>query len=231
MLSRTYRAALAAALTGLVALALAAPASAQNPNPGVLPPQSNPFGASYGEWGSRWWQWALSVPLSSNPVTDETGEFCGEGQSGRVWFLAGTFGSGSVERSCTVRPGTPLFIPIINSFSITDPPPAPPVTFQENLVAARGFINAPSGLTATATIDGRALQQLNLYYAESPRPFSVTLAAGNVLGAPAGVYTMGAAVGIYLILAPLPPGQHEIHFTGTGGGNTVDVTYHLTVSP
>ena len=136
--------------------------------------------------------------------------------------------------SCTVRPGTSLFIPIINAFQIKDPPPALQATFEQNLVTARGFIDAPAGpgstLTASAEIDGRALRHLNRYYAESPSAFTLTLREGNALGAPAGVYTMGAAVGIYLILAPLPPGQHTIHFMGAGGGASVSVTYHLTVS-
>jgi hypothetical protein len=217
----------------LAAPALVAAASAQNPNPGVLPPQSKPFGASYGEWGSRWWQWVGRASAARNPVTDTDGRYCGEAQSGRVWFRAGTFG-GRAERSCTVRPGTPLFIPIINAFQINDPPPALQATFEQNLVTARGFIDAPPGpgstLTASAEIDGRALRQLNRYYAESPSAFTLTLREGNALGAPAGVYTMGAAVGIYLILAPLPPGQHTIHFMGAGGGASVSVTYHLTVS-
>ena len=27
-------------------------------NPGILPPNSHAFGASYSEWSARWWQWA-----------------------------------------------------------------------------------------------------------------------------------------------------------------------------
>jgi hypothetical protein len=41
------------------------------------------------------------------------------------------------------------------------------------------------------------------------------------------------ADGAYLLVAPLPPGQHTIRFGGTGffGGDfSQDITYHLTVS-
>ena len=31
-------------------------------------------------------QWVLSIPADRNPLMDMTGEFCGEGQSGAVWF-------------------------------------------------------------------------------------------------------------------------------------------------
>jgi hypothetical protein len=42
---------------------------------------------------------------------------------------------------------------------------------------------------------------------------------------PAGVYAPAAAAGIHLLLAPLPAGQHVIHFTGTNGtGFALDVT-------
>src|SRR5262245_11884284 len=39
-------------------------------NPGVLPPQSNPYGASYGEWSAKWWQWAFSMPHTDHPLFD-----------------------------------------------------------------------------------------------------------------------------------------------------------------
>src|SRR2546430_5217700 len=75
------------------------PASAQNlGNPGVVPPDSNEFGNSYGEWSARWWQWLLSIPNSTNPNLDTTGANCAVGQTGQVWFLAGTFGGPAVTR-------------------------------------------------------------------------------------------------------------------------------------
>ena len=51
-------------------------------NPGVLPVVSKPHGKSYGEWAAAYWQWALSIPADRNPLTDTTGAFGGEGQSG-----------------------------------------------------------------------------------------------------------------------------------------------------
>ena len=87
-----------------------------NPNPGVLPSDSKPYGHSYGEWGAMWWQWALSIPVSENPLFDETGEFAGVGQSGPVFFLAGVFNvSGTAERTITVPRGKALFFPLLNT--------------------------------------------------------------------------------------------------------------------
>src|SRR5438045_3460219 len=76
-----------------------------NPNPGVHPPNSKPYGLSYGEWSARWWQWTLQIPLATNPNFDTTGAHCAEGQSGHVWFLAGWFPGAhppSVTRECTI---------------------------------------------------------------------------------------------------------------------------------
>src|SRR5574341_1319356 len=92
--SRSYRRSIAAVVGLLVGLL--APATmgfAQgNPNPGVLPPRATAYGMTYGEWSARWWQWGLGQPAATNPIDDPTGAFCDVGQSGPVWFLAGTFG-------------------------------------------------------------------------------------------------------------------------------------------
>lgn len=81
-----------------------------NTNPGILPPQSKPYGKTYGQWGADWWRWALSIPADSNPILDPTGASCGLGQSGPVWFLAGT-GGAAVTRECSVPAGRALFSP------------------------------------------------------------------------------------------------------------------------
>src|SRR5262245_2884044 len=85
----------------------------RNPNPGVLSPTSKPYGKSYSEWAAAWWQWGLSIPADRNPLSDRTGEFCDEGQSGPVWFSGGLATSG--ERTCTIPAGKALFMPIFNS--------------------------------------------------------------------------------------------------------------------
>lgn len=70
-------------------------------NPGVFPPDSRPYNLSYGDWSSKWWQWAQSIPEENSPTGDETGEKYSQDQSGPVWFLAGTRG-GSAVRDCTI---------------------------------------------------------------------------------------------------------------------------------
>ena len=96
-----------------------------NPNPGVIPPHARAHGLSYGEWGAQWWRWAYSFPLDQFPPL-QSGELdCSLGQSGSVWFLAGTLGQGPVTRSCTIPMGKAVFFPIgitfLNDYPCPDP--------------------------------------------------------------------------------------------------------------
>src|SRR5262249_33328650 len=83
---------------GIAALVLGLSASADVAlaqvldNPGVVPPNSNEFGNTYGDWCARWNQWLLSISADKNPALDNPGADCTAGQTGEVWFLAGTFG-------------------------------------------------------------------------------------------------------------------------------------------
>ena len=210
----------------LCALAPSTTAGALQVNPRVLPPVAHPFGKTYGEWGARWWQWALGGNADDNPVLDPTGANCGVGQSGRVWFLAGTFG-GPAERACTVPIGEALFFPLVNQAFIATEPGE---TAETAHAAVTAVIDAVDTSSLFATVDGASVSGLASYRAPSPT-FSVTLAEDNVFGLPAGVYGPAAADGFYLMLAPFQRGPHTVHFGGEfGDGTPVDVTYHLTVS-
>jgi len=207
-------------------LAPAASAGAVPFNPRVLPPVAHPFGKTYGEWSASWWQWALAGIADENPVLDPTGANCGFGQSGRVWFLAGTFG-GAAERDCTVPIGKALFFPVVNTAFIATEPGETAELAHETVGAE---IDAVDTSLLFATVDGVSVTGLANYRAPSPT-FSVTFAEDNVFGLPPGVYGPAAADGFYLMLAPLQRGPHTLHFGGElGDGTPVDVTYHLNIS-
>src|SRR5215211_1598771 len=78
--------------------------SSMGSTPTPFPADTIQYNVTYSDWTARWWQWLTSIPLDRNPAADETGENCDEGQSGPVWFLAGTFG-GPNERVCTIPAG------------------------------------------------------------------------------------------------------------------------------
>src|SRR5438132_1286978 len=79
------------------------------PTPGVLPPNSAPYGKSYGQWSEAFFQWAFSLPVTAHPLFDTAD--CSAGQSGNVWFIAGNFTGTPVVRNCTIPVGKALFFP------------------------------------------------------------------------------------------------------------------------
>jgi hypothetical protein len=182
-------------------------------NPGVLPPQSHPYGKTYGEWAAAWWQWVMSIPADRNPLTDPTGEFAGENQGGPVWFAAGTFGD-SVERSFAVPAGKAIFIPVDNwifgagAFDCDPSVPGVPcvVCDLRDLAAA----NTEAAEILEVSIDGVPLRNPRQYRASSPEPFGIVYPENSVVGLPAGTYSPNVADGYWLMLAPLAKGTHEI---------------------
>src|SRR6202022_1643583 len=69
--------------------------------------------------------------------------------------------------------------------------------------------------TLEATVDGRTLQNLEEYRAHSnPPPFTYTAVSGNLFGLPPGS-GKSVADGFWIMLRPLSPGKHTLHFAAT----------------
>src|SRR5690349_2030117 len=84
---------LVALATMSLGAALAGPAAADGGS-SVLPPNSKPHGQSYAQWSAAWWQWALAIPSSTNPLFEQNGKNpvnvdCSAHQTGKVWYLVG----------------------------------------------------------------------------------------------------------------------------------------------
>ncbi|HUA67632.1 MAG TPA: hypothetical protein VMA13_03715 [Candidatus Saccharimonadales bacterium] len=241
----------AAAGTVLAGVALllttALSASADNScfKPEIIPP-----GPQYSWLLAEYWQWSLSFPANADPAGDTAPQE--SNQSGPVWFLAGIHasavngGSGTVSRQITMPTGTALFFPILSIYGDDSGCPV----FTNLTVNELRAVNAGdwSYVTeTTCTIDGVAVKglanpQTSRYLIQSP-PFSYTLASSNNLLAadygepciPDGMTIYPAvAEGMCLLLAPLPPGNHTIHFVGIVGPVEspfvyFDETYEVTV--
>ncbi|HEY6882695.1 MAG TPA: hypothetical protein VI278_01505, partial [Nitrososphaeraceae archaeon] len=87
--------------------------NAADNNVSIFPPGSKPYALSYGQWSTKWFQWAFSIPKDKNPITDDSGKNCAINQNDQyAWFLAGS-GGGRVERVCTIPAGKAIFFPIM----------------------------------------------------------------------------------------------------------------------
>ena len=186
---------------------------------------------------AQWWRWAESAPASVNPVADQTGQFAAVNQpKGNLWFLAGNFG-GTTVRIITIPAGKALFFPIQNIVDVEDgivtPGGSKVFLIKQPLQTAQGLvsyvISTAYGMSCSVDANNIPITAANL---ELSNPFSLQLPTDNVFGYPAGVYYPAVDSGYYVLLNPLSPGQHTIHFAGcTAFFNNfcLDVTYHITV--
>ncbi len=203
---------------------------------GVLPTQAHAYGKTYAEWGAAWWQWALAFPYATNPIFDATGQNGAQGQDQLPWFLAGNAG-GVSDRSIAIPSGRPLFFPLIsfeNDYPCPDPTfqPAPGQSLRDFLAGGvKPIIDQVDVLSAE--VDGVSIPDLMSNRATSDLAYFT--------GDPSLTSTFDACItgsrqafvtdGYWLMLAPLPPGRHTVHFSGgiSAFGFVDDVTYHLDV--
>jgi hypothetical protein len=219
-------------LTLLLGLSLLVRASAD-----VLPPDAVVGGMTIGEWSAEWHQWAFSCPTNANPLTDTTGFNAFNCQpGGPVFFLAGVpFGSAApVTRSIPIPEGKYLFFPVLSAYAGD---PGDPPSVEERREALANLLTQVGGLHAS--IDSVPVPNLEDHRATSPAFDFEFFSADNIasLKYGSGVSNLVedlVADGFYLMVEPLPAGEHAIRFGGSIGppfNHSIDVTYHLTVVP
>ena len=130
---------------------------------------------------------------------------------------------------CTVPAGTALLLPLLSASCTTvEPPPF----HGRDEAALRACTEAwfATAVELTAVVDGETIPDLERYRVQSDL-FAVALPAGNMLGVEPTV-TQGVVEGYWLLLAPLPVGEHELRFGGAVPDSdfSTEVTYHLTVA-
>lgn len=164
---------------------------------------------------------------------------CGTEQTGQVFFLGGKFcatgdttcNASIANRQCKVPRGKNLFFPIVNS----ENSPPPPDTINNFRTGVQGVIDGTTKLEVD--LDGNSLKDLRPFRIQSS-VFIFTLPDDNIFTAsgqtePAGSYFPAVDDGVYVMLKPLAPGSHLLHFTGSfpAFNFSFDITYHLKVSP
>lgn len=224
---------------------------------------STKLGGYYDQLIIAWWRWALATPASVNPLLDPPSARCDAGiQPRNLRFLGGTFtgAAGEVVRHCTVPRGTALFFPILNGVWASTPEPNPGCDIPADPwygsrpgdPAYRQFIrdiyipagknpgNPPGSLTLS--IDGKPIKWLEKLYTRSSVFFNAVLPDDNIFDDLLGAncfnrifVTPNVGFGYHVLVPPLPPGEHTLHWTADGtlpfptGTLHQDVTYHLTV--
>jgi hypothetical protein len=207
--------------------------SADSENPGVYSPDSEPFGLSYKEWTTKWWQWFLEIPGDQSPFGDTTGTKCGLMQNGSVWFLVGS--EGPVQRNCTVPADKAILIPIINTECSYAEPPNP--KNKEELTKCA--IDGQKGAVISASVDNRLIND-PMKYRITTDIFNVTYGVPPVFplntNSTTAVNSQAVSDGWYLFLEPMSKGQHDVKVSASivpapGSIETalIEATYHLMI--
>lgn len=184
----------------------------------IFAPESRPYNLTYSEWTAKWWQWAVSIPSDKSPFDDPTGERCAVSQQDpNMWFLAGTSG-GNAVRTCQIPAGKAVMFTVINVRCdyLVDK-----VSKTESDLRNCAKDDQDTVNVVNATIDGRPVDKLNSFRIQSPL-FDINLPPNNIAGVPPGS-TQAVSDGWFIILKPLPLGEHQIKSYGaiidpTGSG-------------
>lgn len=196
----------------------------------VLPPDEPYAGATRGEWDARYWQWSASMPVDINPTLDPTGERCGYGQSGPVFFLPAGPGGASGDYTCVVPEGMAIYASAGGAeCSTVEPPPFFGRTEEELRACAAAATDETEELHAT--INGQELPDMASYRTSSPL-FTLTLPENNLFGVEPGI-AHAVSENFSVIIAPPPPGEYVI--AGTlklaGDPQTFSASWTLIVQP
>lgn len=216
---------------------LAVGTTGEGRGPNVIDRDSVAYGRTYGEWMAAWNQWSFSIPEATHPLFDN-GD-CSVGQSGPVWFLGGVFCSNCSSytrvRDCNLPSGKALFFPVVDweDSALEEEVAEHPGDLAYQLIGTvRAYIasGVDTWTDMYCVIDERPIQ-IRRFRVQSTA-FGFTLPEDNILSAiyntpfEKGTYFFGVDDGYDVMLAPLPSGDHVLHF----GTSWLDVTYHLHVA-
>jgi hypothetical protein len=197
----------------------------------VITPLEGPaYGATLGEWGGRWWNWSYSMPGDAHPILDTT-TACDVNQPDDMFYLGGTYGWDTV-RTCTVPAGKPIFFPIATveydnygGYSYT----ADELLYYADL-SQDGMV------TRRLEIDGQVWEneELDPYRGATAFVLTVPDIYPNLMYwlyeiEFSGDLDPAVTDGTWVLLDPLPPGEHHIAFEAASGSFAIAVEYNLTV--
>lgn len=197
----------------------------------IFPPDSRPYGLSYGEWSIKWWQWITSLPIDVNPGLQSMANCCERNQILPLWFLVGTFENAVyAQRECTIPSTVGIMLPVIVSEkSYAEYPELRTESDLERMVCeANDRVRS-----AYVEVDGMRLPNIKHFRIRS-RPFDMYLPVNNILGVKTGT-TRSISEGYWIVLDSLPHGHHRISFGGEAYIRDklefkTDVTYHLKLN-
>ncbi|WP_432258033.1 hypothetical protein [Cupriavidus sp. TMH.W2] len=226
--------------TGNATLAATAAPPAGSINPQVVPLDANFRGKTYTEWVVSFWQWALVLPTGPlpHPFNDCQNRPISASQTGNVWYWSAPDAAPLLcDQTGTVIPGgTAILLTMLDveASSLDSDPHFNSPTADGQRKIATTFASYISDLFCT--IDGVSVTDIPAYRTTTGQ-FSFTPPANWIFGTnPTNATATSVAAGYFLLLKPLSPGKHEIHYGGTFhipagvfGPDAVDVPKDVTL--
>lgn len=173
------------------------------------------------------WAFVIQTPTPQNPFTS-TNNRCVH-LAPQLLAPMQAFAPPGVSSTCTVKPGTRVFISELSAeCSTAEPPPFHGDNPAELRACSRSVLLGPVAnfLTHRLTLDGA---NVPLTFVQAP-PQPVRVPPDNILGVPAQK-ALSDAAGWLAILHPMTPGTHHvvIHFGGTFLGSLMEEVNHITI--
>jgi hypothetical protein len=176
--------------------------------PDIFLKNSSPYGISYGNWLTKWWQWYIGIPAKDHPNNNPAPQNCALHQQGPVWFLSNLPETKQIViHNCTVPSGKAIAFTIETGecdLGMSD------VKGDNDLVTCASKGNQRY-VTLQASVDGIPIPNLEQYRMQS-NFFNITIQPDNIYGAAPGTFR-AVASGYIIILKPLSSGEHVIKYS------------------
>lgn len=179
----------------------------------LYPIDSKPYGLSYEDHIIDYNKYILSLPIDTNPSTDETGERCTIGQdlkNSSLFYLTGGSG-GNTVRTCHIPSGLGLFIPMIEVEASTGEVPGATIDTLHQ-IAKKDQDNVKSLQLKINDIEF-GYEDLKKFRTHT-QAFEVDFPQNALFGANPGPSKV-VADGHYVITSPLSQGNYTIQFGGS----------------
>lgn len=216
----------------------------------IVPPDVKYHGRTYGEWAAKWFEWGMEFPVQDkqgnplpHPSFDDPNFDVRDRQSGTVWFLGGAFVGEDglpIERTATIPRNKALFIGVQTVECSSVEPPESGFhgdTEAEQRDLAKFWADHVVPATLFFEVDDEAITDFAPFRTDTPQ-FKFKAPTPWIFAETGGKGT-SVGDGYFVLLEPLPKGEHTIHFGGTfhftlavdgfDGDLSVDMIYHVTV--
>lgn len=201
------------ALTSLTTYPGAVNGSAQDQ---IYPPSSSPYGLPHKNWGIAHWQWWLSIPNQTAPFPDPRvwNYDCFIGLGYPVAILANPIidiNTPDITYDCTIPKDRAILIEGITEFcyigqEVDDNSLRKALKNDQDLKEC--VVKRNNHALHEIIIDGKKVENIDQYRVTTDF-FNMTIPDWNMFGFGAGTFR-SLLDGTWLMLKPLPPGDHTI---------------------